>query len=285
MSADVLIRKIKEMNNPTVAGLDPLVDYVPESLVSGDSLEAKAEDILNFNKGLIDALCDIVPAVKPQSAYYELLGWQGVRAFYETVAYAQSKGMYVIADAKRNDIGSTAGAYSKAFFETLGSEALTVNGYLGYDGVEPFVKDGKMIFVLVKTSNPGSGQLQDLKLESGKTIYEQMGGYVEEWGKPSIGEYGYSNVGAVVGATHKAQLQELREKLPHTFFLIPGYGAQGGTAEDIAVGFVNGTGAIVNSSRGIMCAYKKQGLPAEKFAEAARIEAIRMRDEINSKIL
>ena len=285
MSADVLIRKIKEMNNPTVAGLDPLVDYVPASMVKGDSLEAKAEAILNFNKGLIDALCDIVPAVKPQSAYYELLGWQGVKAFYETVAYAQSKGMYVIADAKRNDIGSTAGAYSKAFFDTLGSEALTVNGYLGYDGVEPFVRDGKMIFVLVKTSNPGSGQLQDLKLESGKTIYEQMGGYVEEWGSPSIGEYGYSNVGAVVGATHKAQLQELREKLPHTFFLIPGYGAQGGTAEDIAVGFVNGTGAIVNSSRGIMCAYKKQNLPAEKFAEAARNEAIRMRDEINSKIL
>ena len=284
MSADVLIRKIKEMNNPTVAGLDPLVDYVPASMVKGDSLEAKAEAILNFNKGLIDALCDIVPAVKPQSAYYELLGWQGVKAFYETVAYAQSKGMYVIADAKRNDIGSTAGAYSKAFFDTLGSEALTVNGYLGYDGVEPFVRDGKMIFVLVKTSNPGSGQLQDLKLESGKTIYEQMGGYVEEWGAPSIGEYGYSNVGAVVGATHKAQLQELREKLPHTFFLIPGYGAQGGTAEDIAVGFVNGTGAIVNSSRGIMCAYKKQNLPAEKFAEAARNEAIRMRDEINSKI-
>ena len=285
MSADVLIRKIKEMNNPTVAGLDPLVDYVPASMVKGDSLEAKAEAILNFNKDLIDALCDIVPAVKPQSAYYELLGWQGVKAFYETVAYAQSKGMYVIADAKRNDIGSTAGAYSKAFFDTLGSEALTVNGYLGYDGVEPFVRDGKMIFVLVKTSNPGSGQLQDLKLENGKTIYEQMGGYVEEWGAPSIGEYGYSNVGAVVGATHKAQLQELREKLPHTFFLIPGYGAQGGTAEDIAVGFVNGTGAIVNSSRGIMCAYKKQNLPAEKFAEAARIEAIRMRDEINSKIL
>jgi orotidine-5'-phosphate decarboxylase len=193
--------------------------------------------------------------------------------------------MYVIADAKRNDIGSTAGAYSKAFFDTLGSEALTVNGYLGYDGVEPFVRDGKMIFVLVKTSNPGSGQLQDLKLESGKTIYEQMGGYVEEWGAPSIGEYGYSNVGAVVGATHKAQLQELREKLPHTFFLIPGYGAQGGTAEDIAVGFKNGTGAIVNSSRGILCAYKKQNLPAEKFAEAARIEAIRMRDEINANIL
>ena len=285
MSADVLIRKIKEMNNPTVAGLDPLVDYVPASMVKGDSLEAKAEAILNFNKGLIDALCDIVPAVKPQSAYYELLGWQGVKAFYETVAYAQSKGMYVIADAKRNDIGSTAGAYSKAFFDTLGSEALTVNGYLGYDGVEPFVRDGKMIFVLVKTSNPGSGQLQDLKLENGKTIYEQMGGYVEEWGVLSIGTYGYSNVGAVVGATHKAQLQELREKLPHTFFLIPGYGAQGGTAEDIAVGFVNGTGAIVNSSRGIMCAYKKQNLPAEKFAEAARNEAIRMRDEINSKIL
>lgn len=285
MSADALINKIKQTKNPTVAGLDPLVDYLPASMVKGNSQDAKAEAILEFNKELIDALCDIVPAVKPQSAYYELLGWQGVRAFYETVSYAQDKGMYVIADAKRNDIGSTAAAYSKAFFETLGADALTVNGYLGYDGVEPFVRDGKMIFVLAKTSNPGSGQLQDLKLENGKTIYEQMGTYIEEWGKETIGEFGFSNIGAVVGATHKAQLMELREKLPHTFFLIPGYGAQGGTAGDISVGFINGSGAIVNSSRGIMCAYKKQNLPAEKFAEAARKEAIRMRDEINSEIL
>ncbi|MBQ6172828.1 MAG: orotidine-5'-phosphate decarboxylase [Clostridia bacterium] len=284
MSTDILIKKIIEKKNPTVAGLDPLCDYLPQSMITGDSPEKKAEAILKFNMELIDALYDIVPAVKPQAAYYELLGAAGYKAFCETVNYAKSKGLYVIADGKRNDIGSTATAYSKGFFDCIGTDALTVNAYLGFDGVEPFIVENKAIYILVKTSNKGSGQLQDLLLQNGKTVYEHMGDLVSEWGEKTIGEYGYSNVGAVVGATYPEQLAALRERLPHTFFLVPGYGAQGGGAKDVAGAFKNGLGAVVNSSRGIMCAYKKQGLPAEEFAKAARAEAIRMRDEIMSEL-
>ena len=253
-------------------------------MITGNSPAEKADAILKFNKDLIDALCDIVPAVKPQAAYYELLGADGYRAFCETVKYAKSKGLYVISDGKRNDIGSTASAYSKGFFDCIGTDALTVNAYLGFDGVEPFLIEGKAIYILVKTSNRGSGQLQDLELTNGKKVYEHMGDLVAEWGEKSVGKYGYSDVGAVVGATYPEQLSALRERLPHTFFLVPGYGAQGGGAKDVAGAFRNGLGAIVNSSRGIMCAYKKQGLPPEKFAEAARKEAIRMRDEIMGEI-
>ncbi len=284
MSTDILIEKIKEKKNPTVAGLDPLCEYLPQSMITGESAAAKADAILRFNKELIAALCDIVPAVKPQAAYYELLGADGYRAFCETIAYAHKKGLYVIADGKRNDIGSTASAYSKGFFGVIDADALTVNAYLGFDGVEPFLVEGRAIYVLVKTSNKGSGQLQDLVLQNGKKVYEHMGDLVSEWGEKSVGKYGYSDVGAVVGATYPEQLSQLRDRLPHTFFLVPGYGAQGGAAKDVAGAFRNGTGAIVNSSRGIMCAYKKQGLPAERFAEAARAEAIRMRDEIMSEL-
>lgn len=284
MSTDILIEKITEKKNPTVAGLDPLCDYLPQSMITGNSPAEKADAILRFNKELIDALCDIIPAVKPQAAYYELLGADGYRAFCETVKYAKSKGLYVISDGKRNDIGSTASAYSKGFFDCIGTDALTVNAYLGFDGVEPFLVEGKAIYILVKTSNKGSGQLQDLELTNGKKVYEHIGDLVSEWGEKSVGKYGYSDVGAVVGATYPEQLSALRERLPHTFFLVPGYGAQGGAAKDVAGAFRNGLGAIVNSSRGIMCAYKKQGLPPEKFAEAARKEAIRMRDEIMGEI-
>ncbi len=282
MSTNILIDKILEKKNPTVAGLDPLCDYLPQSMLTGDSLAEKADAIFRFNKELIDALCDIVPAVKPQAAYYELLGYEGYKAFCKTIEYAKNKGLYVIADGKRNDIGSTAAAYSKGFFGAVNTDALTVNAYLGFDGVEPFLVEGKAIYILVKTSNKGSGELQDLVLENGKKVYEHMGDLVSSWGEKSIGSHGYSDVGAVVGATYPEQLSQLRERLPHTFFLVPGYGAQGGAAKDVAGAFKNGVGAVVNSSRGIMCAYKKQGLPAEKFAEAARIEAIRMRDEIMS---
>ena len=242
-------------------------------MLSGDSPEQKAEAILKFNKDLIDALCDIVPAVKPQSAYYELLGHHGMTALYKTIEYAKSKGLYVIYDGKRNDIGSTAEAYSKGILGLSGSDSVTVNAYLGFDGVKPFLLPDKAIYVLVKTSNKGSGQLQDLLLENGKKVYEHMVDLVEEWGSDSIGKFGYSNVGAVVGATYPEQLEELRERLPHTFFLGPGYGAQGGKAQDVARAFRNGIGAIINSSRGIMCAYKNQNRPAEEFAEAARVEA------------
>ena len=304
MSLDRLIKGIKEMNNPTVAGLDPKLDYIPEYIRQaayekyGKTLEGAAEALFEFNKGLIDALCDIVPAVKPQAAYYEMYGWQGVRALERTIAYAKSKGMFVITDGKRNDIGTTMEAYAKAHlgvtdvegesFEAFGGDALTVNGYLGTDGVKPVInvcKDkDKGMFILVKTSNPSSGELQDRSIDDGLTIYRTMGNMCEKWGKELMGEYGYSGVGAVVGATYPEQLGELRKALPHTFFLVPGYGAQGGGAKDVAPAFdENGIGAVINSSRGIMCAWKKEeGLDPKDYAQAARREAIRMRDEINS---
>ncbi len=305
MSFDRMIEKIVEMQNPTVAGLDPKLAYIPpyileEAVVEhGKTLEGAAAALVTYNKGLIDALCDIVPAVKPQAAYYEMYGWQGVRALAETIAYAQEKGMFVITDGKRNDIGATMEAYATAHLGTtdvlgeavdaFGADALTVNGYLGTDGIKPLLgvcgEKDKGIFVLVKTSNPSSGELQDQKLESGKTVYEAMGAFCETWGEAIMGKYGYSGVGAVVGATYPAQLGEMREKAPHTFFLVPGYGAQGGGADDVVPAFdKNGLGAIINSSRGIMCAWQKEKCDEHDYAQAARREAIRMRDAFRARI-
>lgn len=305
MSMDKLIEKIVEKQNPTVAGLDPKLSYIPEEIREesygkyGKTLEGAADALLTFNKGLIDALCDVVPAVKPQAAYYEMYGWQGVKALVETIAYAKEKGMFVITDGKRNDIGATMQAYSAAHlgmtqvedatWEAFGADALTVNGYLGTDGIKPLVEvcqqQDKGIFVLVKTSNPSSGELQDRPLADGETVYRAMGAMCEGWGEELPGKYGYSGVGAVVGATYPAQLGELRAAMPHTFFLVPGYGAQGGAADDVAPGFdKNGLGAIVNSSRGIMCAWQKEGVDGKEFAAAARREAIRMRDQIVGRV-
>lgn len=305
MAMDRLLEKIVEKQNPTVAGLDPKLAYVPAYLREksyeqyGKTFEGAANALLLFNKGLIDALYDIVPAVKPQAAYYEMYGWQGVKALAETIAYAKEKGLYVITDGKRNDIGATMQAYAAAHLgateiegeapEAFGADALTVNGYLGTDGIAPLLsickEKDKGIFVLVKTSNPSSGELQDRKLETGETVYRAMGGMCEAWGKELSGRYGYSGVGAVVGATYPDQLGELRKALPHTFFLVPGYGAQGGGAKDVAPGFdESGLGAIVNSSRGIMCAWQKENCAPEEYAQAARREAIRMRDEIVAEI-
>ena len=296
MAFDRLIEKIIEKQNPTVAGLDPKLDYVPASIKSacfekyGKTLEGAAAALLEFNKAIIDKIYDIVPAIKPQAAYYEMYGWQGVKALADTIAYAKSKGMFVMTDGKRNDIGTTMEAYATAHLGTTNVEgALTVNGYLGTDGIKPLLnickaKD-KGIFVLVKTSNPSSGELQDLKLENGASVYEQMGKMCESWGGELPGKYGYSGVGAVVGATYPEQLAEMREKAPHTFFLVPGYGAQGGGAQDAKNAFdKNGLGSIINSSRGIMCAWKKQGLTEEDFAAAARVEALRMKEDILSVI-
>ncbi len=301
MSFDRLIKGIREKQNPTVAGLDPKLDFIPDYIkeqayaAHGKTLEGAAAALLTFNKGLIDALCDIVPAVKPQAAYYEMYGWQGVRTLCETIAYAKEKGLFVITDGKRNDIGTTMEAYAKAHigttdvegekFDAFGSDALTVNAYLGSDGVKPLLEicksQDKGIFVLVKTSNPSSGELQDRLLDDNATVYRTMGNMCENWGSEVMGENGYSSVGAVVGATYPAQLGELRKALPHTFFLVPGYGAQGGGAKDVAPAFdENGLGAIINSSRGIMCAWKKEGCDPTEYAAAARREAIRMRDEI-----
>ncbi len=299
MIIDKLIDAIKRTDNPSVVGLDTCLDYLPQDMLAKvKSLDDAAEQIFEFNKNIIDNIFDIVPAVKVQVAYYEMYGYQGMKAFKQTVDYAKSKGMIVIADVKRNDIGSTAGCYSKAYLsgvEVAGkkitafdSDYITVNGYLGSDGILPFVKDckenDKGLFILVKTSNPTSGELQDKKFENGNTLYEEMGDLVEKWGSELIGKYGYSSIGAVVGATHREQAEIIRKRNPHTFFLIPGYGAQGGKAEDLAVCFVNGIGGIVNSSRGILCAYKKDKYQGMDYAKAARQASIDMREDLNSAI-
>ena len=302
MGFDRLIEKIKETGNPSVVGLDPKLEYVPEFLrkrfqeEDGCSLQAAARAIFAYNKAIINEICDIVPAIKPQAAYYEMYGWSGVKTLEDTIRYAKSKGMFVITDGKRNDIGATMTAYTAAHLGTVmvgenelepfGADALTVNGYLGSDGINPLLdackSRDKGIFVLVKTSNPSSGELQD-QLMDGVPLYARMGDLCEKWGAETVGKYGYSAVGAVVGATYPAQLAELRERLPHTFFLVPGYGAQGGGAEGVAAAFdANGLGGIVNSSRAIMCAYQKEGCDEQDFAKAARREAIRMRDDITS---
>ena len=302
MSFDRLIEKIIEMKNPTVVGLDPRLEYIPEFIkrpyfeADGQTLKSASKAIFKFNQMIIDEICDVVPAIKPQAAYYEMYGYQGMKTLVKTIQYAQIKGMFVMTDGKRNDIGATMEAYTSAHlgevkvgentFEPFGADALTVNGYLGTDGIEPLLKvckeKDKGIFVLVKTSNKSSGELQD-RLIDGVPVYAIMGDMCENWGKDQIGRYGYSSVGAVVGATYPQQLTELRQRLPHTMFLVPGYGAQGGGAEGLKGAFdERGLGAIVNSSRAVMCAYKKEGCDERDFAKAARREVIRMRDDITS---
>lgn len=304
MSFDRLIEKIIEMKNPTVVGLDPRLEYVPEFIQKryldddGWSLKAASRAIFAFNKAIIDEICDVVPAIKPQAAYYEMYGHHGVKTLERTIRYAKLKGMFVITDGKRNDIGATMEAYAAAHLgsvmigdneiEPFGADALTVNGYLGTDGIDPLLnickQRDKGIYVLVKTSNKSSGELQD-QLMGDIPLYAVMGDMCEKWGADTIGKYGYSAVGAVVGATYPEQLTELRKRLPHTMFLVPGYGAQGGGAEGLKGGFdENGLGAIVNSSRAVMCAYKKEGCDEREFAKAARREVIRMRDDITSYI-
>lgn len=302
---DNLIEKIKQTNNPTVIGLDPRYEMLPKCVTSkySQDLEGVAKAIIEFNKALIDNTCDIIPAIKPQIAFYEMYGIPGMGAFKETCRYAKEKGMVVIADIKRGDIGSTAQGYSNAFLgkTPIGEKEeviydvdfVTVNPYMGTDCIKPFIEDckkyGKGIFILVKTSNPSSGELQDLKLENNKEVYIQVAELVEKWGEELRGKYEYSSVAAVVGATYPEQLEQIRKTAPHTYFLIPGYGAQGGKANDIALGFdSNGLGGIVNASRSLMCAYKsdrwKEQYAEEKYADATRAEALRMRDELNQAI-
>ena len=297
MITDKLIEKIIEMQNPTCVGLDTLFDYLPDEMRAGaKTFEDAADRVFEFNKKIVDTVVDIVPSVKVQIAYYEMYGTAGMKAYEETLKYAADKGMVVIADAKRNDIGSTAACYAKTFlgetevngnaYKPFPSDYVTVNAYLGTDGIAPFVeqceKNDKGIFVLVKTSNPSGAELQNLMLENGKPVYEYMGGLVEKWGESTVGAYGYSAVGAVVGATHPTEAARLRQVLPHTFFLIPGYGAQGGNAEMLKSCFgANGLGGVVNNSRGILCAYKKNG---GTYYEAARAACIAMQKDLSSVI-
>lgn len=302
---DNLIEKIKKTNNPTVMGLDPRYEMLPKCVTNkySQDLEGVAKAITEYNKALIDATYDIIPAIKPQIAFYEMFGVPGMKAFKETCRYAKEKGMIVIADIKRGDIGSTAQGYSNAFLgrTPIGEKEeviydvdfVTVNPYMGTDCVKPFIEDCKKydkgIFILVKTSNPSSGELQDLKLENNKEVYRQVTDLVEKWGEELRGKYGYSSIAAVVGATYPEQLEQIRKAAPHTYFLIPGYGAQGGKANDIALGFdSNGLGGIVNASRSLMCAYKsdrwKEQYTEEEYAKATRAEALRMKDELNQAI-
>ena len=293
---DNLIDKIKQMNNPTVIGIDPKYDMVPNCIKEkyDQTLEGMAKACTEFNLRLIDAVYDIIPAVKLQLAYFEKLGVAGIESFKKTCEYAKQKGMIVMSDAKRGDIGSTCAAYSAPYIgrvEINGKEEkiydtdfITLNPYMGTDSIQPFIEDckkyGKGAFVITKTSNKSSGELQDLKLENGKTVYEEVATLVEKWGEDL-----YSSISSVVGATYPEQLKKLRKLAPHTFFLIPGYGVQGGKAQDIALGFdENKIGGIVNATRSLMGAYKSEQFKEEEFEKATRAEAIRMRDELNEAI-
>lgn len=299
-----LISKIQKTNAPIVVGLDPMMKFVPQYIQKaafaeyGETLEGAAEAIWQYNKGIIDAIYDLIPAVKPQIAMYEQFGIPGLIAFKKTVDYCKEKDLVVIGDIKRGDIGSTSEAYAVGHLGKVqvGNNAYygfdedfaTVNPYLGSDGVNPFLKvckeESKGIFVLVKTSNPSSGELQD-KLVDGKPIYEIMGEMVNAWGADCMPESGnYSYVGAVVGATYPEQGKILRKVMPNTFILVPGYGAQGGKGADL-VHFFNedGLGAIINSSRGIIAAYQQEKYAQygeEGYAQAARAAVIDMREDI-----
>lgn len=296
--ADRLIEEIKTKDSRVVCGLDPIWDYIPQSI--RERFKSKGAAIFAFNKAIIDAIHDVVVCVKPQLAYYEQYGINGLIAFKATVEYAHQKGLLVIADGKRNDIGSTSQAYAKAFLSkgdvsdlAFDCDALTVNPYLGWDGIRPFVdmcKDnGKGLFILVKTSNPSSGELQDLVVEDGKTVYEKVAELVDKWGKDVVGESGYSSVGAVVGATYPQQAGKIRKILPKSIILVPGYGTQGGDARSVVVNFnEDGLGAVVNASRSILYAFKSDKWSGmydeEAYADAARAEAVHMRDQINMEL-
>lgn len=299
-----LIEKIQKTKAPICVGLDPMLSYVPEHIVKkafdayGETLEGAAEAIWQYNKEIIDNTYDLIPAVKPQIAMYEQFGIEGLMVYKKTVDYCQEKGLVVIGDAKRGDIGSTSAAYATGHlgkvqvgsksYSGFATDMLTVNPYLGTDGVKPFVDacnaNDKGIFVLVKTSNPSSGEFQD-KLIDGRPLYELVAEKVVEWGNMSM-DGTYSNVGAVVGATYPEMSKILRKLMPHTYFLVPGYGAQGGTAADLKHCFnEDGLGAIVNSSRGIIAAYhqeKYKQFGPEHFAEASRQAVIDMVADINS---
>lgn len=304
---DLLVRKIKELNNPTVVGLDPRLNFIPEFIkneaydIYGKTLEGAAKAFLTFNKAIIDEIYDLVPAVKPQVAMYEQYGEAGIKAYIDTIDYAKSKGLVVIGDIKRSDIASTAEAYSNGHIgrvdiegekhEVYKSDFITLNPYLGFDSIEPYIdncnKYDKGLFVLVKTSNPNSGEIQDINVgKDNEKLYEYIGKLVAKWGESAMGTEGYSRLGAVVGATHKEQGVRLRKLMPKTFFLVPGYGAQGATASDLAGCFnKDGLGAIVNSSRGIIAAYTlknyKNDFTEKDFAKAARKAVIDMREDLS----
>ena len=290
---DKLIDKIEKTDSRICVGLDPHLDLIPEYILNkasqkfSDPEKAVAMAVLDFNKKIIDEVAKHTAIVKPQIAFYEKIGLEGLKTLEKTVEYAKEKGLLVLLDAKRNDIGSTAGAYAEAHLENDNIDAITINPYFGMDGVKPFLQyKNKGAFTLVRTSNQSAGDIQDIESKEGKKVYEHMGQLVKEWGNNYKGESGYSNLGAVIGATYPQELKRLRSLMPGVFFLIPGYGAQGGGAEDVASGFdKDGLGAIVNSARGIIFAYRNNDKYNEKeFAIAAGEAAKNMKDEVNKAI-
>jgi orotidine-5'-phosphate decarboxylase len=281
--ADQLTISIRRSGNPVVVGLDPRWEQLPAGLKSGveaGDRAAQADVFTRFCREIIDVVAPLVPAVKPQAAFFEQLGPAGMTALGQVIQYARSRNLLVILDGKRNDIGSTATAYADGYLgaeSAWGADALTINPYLGDDSLTPFVqiaeKRGAGLFVLVKTSNPGGGQFQDLAFE-GQTLYRRVAEYVEQLAAQTAGDCGYGLVGAVVGATYAQQLVELREAMPHTLFLVPGYGSQGGTAKDTAAAFdEQGLGAVINNSRGIIFAYERKEY-ATRFGEAKWQQAV-----------
>ena len=305
MLIDRLVERIKTLNAPIVVGLDPRLGQIPSDIKEaafakhGKTPEGAGEAILTFNQGIIDSIWDIVPAVKPQIAMYEQFGPAGLSSYFKTVAYAKAKGLIVIGDIKRGDIASTAEAYSRAHigaadiegqpFANPQADFITVNPYMGYDSVEPYLADcekhDKGLFILVKTSNPSSSQIQDMKAADGRPIYAHVGELVGQWGRGLMGKSGFSSIGAVVGATHPDEGRDLRKLLPHTFFLVPGYGAQGGKAADLG-GMLNkdGLGIIVNNSRGITGAYQSEMYKHLDYAQAARAAALDMKADLEANL-
>ena len=299
-----LVSEIKKKNAPIVVGLDPMLKFVPNYIKEkafgeyGANQKGAAEAIVEYNKGIVDAVCDLVPAVKPQIAMYEQFGVEGVIAFKKTVDYCREKGLVVIGDIKRGDIGSTSECYAVGhlssveiggnLYEGFGEDFATVNPYLGVDGIKPFTevcrKEKKGIFVLVKTSNPSSGEFQD-RLIDGVPLYEHVARKVDEWGASLMGDT-YSYVGAVVGATYPEMGAALRKVMPKAYILVPGYGAQGGKGKDLKAFFnEDGLGAIVNSSRGIIAAYQQEkyaGFGEHGYAEASRQAVLDMKADLNS---
>ncbi|MCI8327910.1 MAG: orotidine-5'-phosphate decarboxylase [Lachnospiraceae bacterium] len=304
---DRLVAKIQKTRAPIVVGLDPMLSYIPEHIQKksfreyGETLAGAADAIWQFNKKIVDAICDLIPAVKPQIAMYEQFGIEGLKAFQKTVDYCHEKDLIVIGDIKRGDIGSTSAAYATGHlgkvqvgskeYSAFDEDFVTVNPYLGTDGVKPFIdvckEEKKGLFILVKTSNPSSGEFQDRVID-GRPLYEWVGEKVAEWGQDHMGE-NYSHIGAVVGATYPEMGKVLRNVMPKSFILVPGYGAQGGKGEDL-VHFFNrdGLGAIVNSSRGIIAAYRQEEYTKfgeENFEDASRAAVVDMIEDINGALL
>ncbi|MBE5879647.1 MAG: orotidine-5'-phosphate decarboxylase [Lachnospiraceae bacterium] len=298
-----LVSKIQKTNAPIVVGLDPMMKFIPEHITQkafaeyGETLEGAGEAIWQYNKGIIDAVYDLIPAVKPQIAMYEQFGVEGLKAYKKTLDYCKEKDLVIIGDIKRGDIGSTSAAYAVGHlgkvqvgsktYAPFDEDFATVNPYLGTDGVKPFVdvckEEDKGIIVLVKTSNPSSGEFQD-RLMDGKPLYEWVGEKINEWGADTIDESGYSAVGAVVGATYPEVGKIMRKVMPKSYILVPGYGAQGGKGADLLHFFnEDGLGAIVNSSRGIIAAYQSpayEKFGAQGYADASRQAVIDMREDI-----